>query len=245
MPLLDRVITAMPYELVDRVLFGSHPAAVPLQVVVQHLIGGPRPVVFDLDGVPFHCETSEKYFFERRQYERELWPVLEQHVSEDHVVYDIGAHIGYWAVRLSGIALEVYAFEPSPTNYSRLLENVMDLPNVIPVNTALAATDGTMNFVEKGSMSGEGRGAITVPKTTVDIFASKHRPPEFLLIDVEGAAGPVLAGAANVLAGRPKILAEVHGASEEDDVRSILDTARYRIVSMSDKPRYPFRLFAL
>jgi len=68
---MERILIAMPYWLTDRVLFGSHRAAQPLQILVQQIAGGPRPAGFLLDGHTFHYQADHKYFFERQDYERD------------------------------------------------------------------------------------------------------------------------------------------------------------------------------
>src|SRR5579862_6589687 len=151
--LIEHVLVSLPYDFTDRVLFGSHRAAVPLQVVIQHLIGGPRLASFQLDGHTFHCETGHKYFFEREKFECSVWEVLRRQIGSQDVVYDIGAHFGFWAVRLSKLCKKVVAFEPSSVNIQTVRQNAGMIPNVQIVNCAVGSADGVVNFSECGSMS--------------------------------------------------------------------------------------------
>src|SRR5487761_158731 len=159
---MEQILVAMPYRLTDRLLFGSHRATIPLQILVQRMIGGPRPASFLLDGHTFHCQTSHKYFFERQNFERDVWQILRERIRADDVVYDVGAHFGFWAIRLSRICRQVIAFEPSPTNLVTLIQNVGKIPNVAIINAAVGSVEGVMNFSEGGSMSRVGGGDLKV-----------------------------------------------------------------------------------
>ena len=69
------------------------------------------------------------------------------------VCLDIGAHVGYYTVlaaRLVGSEGHVYAFEPSPTNYKRLLANVElnGFDNVTASELAVGAEPGAAVLYE-------------------------------------------------------------------------------------------------
>ena len=243
--LLENVFVRLPYRITDRVLFGSHRGAPPLQVLVQHLIGGPRPASFSLDGHAFHCETSHKYFFEREHFEQDLWEILRESLSPNDVVYDVGAQFGFWAVRLSGICREVIAFEPSPINLVTLRRNAESIANVTLINAAVGSAEGVMSFSEGGSMSKVGVGETRVKVTTLDASTGNHPSPTFLLIDVEGFAGEVLRGASKALSGKLPMILEIHDQPERDAVNAILTKSGYEIRPIDGDHRFPFRIFAV
>jgi FkbM family methyltransferase len=230
------------YRLVERVLFGSHRFAVPLQTVIQHALRGPRPASFLLDGHWFHCTTAHKYYFERSDYERDLWPVLQRSVAPNSVVYEIGAHFGFWVVRLANLARHIYAFEPSPANLDFLRRNVGGFPNVSLIEAAVGATATEVAFSENGSMGAVGAGALSVPMVTLDDFASRHELPNLLLMDVEGYGGEVLRGASALLAAHPTIFCEIHTTDEENAITAALTEHGYKPDYQAD--RYPFRMIA-
>ena len=242
--MMENVFVRLPYRITDRVLFGSHRGAPPLQVLVQHLIRGPRPGSFSLDGHTFHCQTSHKYFFEREHFEQDLWEILRERLGPNDVVYDVGAHFGFWAVRLSGICREVIAFEPSPINLATLRRNAGSIANVTLINAAAGSAEGVMSFSEGGSMSKVGVGETRVNVTTIDASAENHASPTFLLIDVEGFAGEVLRGASKALTSRLPMILEIHDQSERDAVNAILTETGYEIHSIDNDHRFPFRIFA-
>ena len=244
MRVLERALTSLPYAVTDRVLFGFHPFVRPLQVLVQHLIGGPRPASFLLDGRTFHCSTAEKYFFEREHFEQELWSGLHKFIGSEDVVYDFGAHIGFWALRLSCLCKHVVAFEPSPINFQRLQQNVHNVRNITLVNAALAAKEGELTFTEAGSMSVLGGGDVVVRTTTLDASASQYPRPTFLLMDVEGYAGEVLEGGMALLRQKVPLICEIHHEQEERTTFQKLLDCGYQISRIDHTHRYPFRIAA-
>jgi FkbM family methyltransferase len=99
-------------------------------------------------------------------YDQELFEAIKFLSLENGVVYDVGAHIGYHALKFSasvGANGHVYAFEPNPVNYHRLCENIElndDLTKKItPLSYALANSRQTTIFlgsaeIENGTSSG-------------------------------------------------------------------------------------------
>ena len=220
-------------RIIDSVMFGQHAAAIPIQCFVQKLIGGPKPALFSLDGHPFHCETSHKYYLERSNFEPHVWEWLRTVVTPEDVVYDVGAHFGFWAVRLSRFTKQVVCFEPSPCNFKMLTRNTGGLPNVTCYEVAIGATNGKVSISEAGSMTSIGEG-IPVQMQRLDSFPS----PTLLLVDVEGYAGHVLAGAN--LDGVRVVLCELHNPREEQSVSNALSDYEVTIKGNS----YPTHLFA-
>lgn len=231
---------SLGYWLSDRVLFGSHRFAVPLQSGVQRLLGGPRAAAFPLDGHMFHCTTAHKYYFERSGYERDLWPVLRGCIRPDSTVYDVGAHFGFWVTRMASLVRKIYAFEPSPANLHFLRRNIGSFPNGTIVEAAVGSQTAEVAFAEGGRASTVGTGQLVVPMVTLDHFASCHEVPDLLLIDVEGYGGEVLREACNLLRSHPTIVCEIHHPSEEEDILSQLAGQGYTVHRRTE--RYPYRI---
>src|SRR4029450_12928968 len=95
----------------------------------------------------------------------------------EDVVSDVGAHFGFWAIRLSRVCRHVIAFEPSPANLVTLIQNVGTIPNVTIINSAVGSAEGDMSFSEDGSMSRVGVGDMKANLTTLDLSASRHPEP--------------------------------------------------------------------
>jgi FkbM family methyltransferase len=144
-----------------------------------------------------------------------------RHLRQDEIFYDVGANIGLYATLAQEISLEgeVHAFEPSPTIFNYLRENVGSRAGTFLNNEAITDTPGTAqlyasaaNFchslstihrdVEKYlNSAGIGRrfSRISVASTTIDLYVENHRPPSVIKIDVEGAEELVLRGAEKTL----------------------------------------------
>jgi FkbM family methyltransferase len=197
-----------------------------------------------LDGHEFNCTTAHKYYFERDNFERDLWPAIRDCIKPESVVYDFGAHFGFWAVRLSRLVRHVYAFEPSRQNREFLYRNLAKLPNVTVTEAAVGATSGEIAFSENGSMSTAGTGSFKVPMIALDDFARTNEPPDFMLVDVEGYAGEALRGASAVLTLRPALICEIHHAEEDAAVIPWLRERGYEVRYLDRTHPYPFRIAA-
>jgi FkbM family methyltransferase len=170
--------------------------------------------------------------------------LMVQHVAPGSVAYDIGANIGIHTLllsRLVGRNGQVYAFEPVPTLYDRLCENLSlnpSLPAARPVQLALGDSSGTADFYT-GHHAGAGHLAasgpesgdrIVVPTSKLDefVYRDHHAPPGFVKIDVEGAEGSVLAGAELVLSNaRPIVMVDLHTPAQDLAVGKSLSQAGY------------------
>lgn len=245
------------YPIVDRVLFGEHKYAIPLQTLVQHLIRGPRSASFTFrrgpaKGFAFFCLTSEKYYFERSDFERPVGLLFESIVKPGWVIYEVGGHIGYWAVVLSqlcGESGQVHVFEPSRLNFPRLYGNLQanGLSNVTPYNLAVSEKDGPLSLSEDGSMSRVGGANLTttVQAIRLDDFMKARRAPDLMLIDAEFHGDKVLHGAHEILRhARPDLVYEVHDAQEERKIDEILLPLGYRPCPIDRADGFPKRLYA-
>jgi len=167
--------------------------------------------------------TREKAYW-LGSFEPEVQSFLRGHVKPGDVVYDVGAHLGFFSLCAARLGARVFAFEISPANLPRLRRNVqLNELSITVVGAAVWSTDGGVGLAE-GATDSEWAvtGPGTHPSVTLDAFAREHGAPQLVKIDVEGAEGHVLRGAADVLASRPVIVCEMHGADERDQVRAAL-----------------------
>jgi FkbM family methyltransferase len=154
-------------------------------------------------------------------YEREQTALFRREVRSGHVVFDVGAHAGYYtllASALVGPTGKVFAFEPESRNY-RMLEKQVAInrcSNVALSPSAVSDSNGFARFA-RGTGSGTGHlsdsGAFSVPVLRLDEFAAEQGvTPTHVKIDVEGAEMQVLAGARELLASaRPILFLSTHG----------------------------------
>lgn len=154
-------------------------------------------------------------------YEPYTAAALLMYVREGDVVYDVGAHVGYFAaiarVRTGSGGL-VIAFEPRPAN-ARLLQRNMranQLDRVRVVQAAVGDRNGVDRFEDRtgagtGRLAANGRLEVTV-LTLDDFAASGDVPlPDLIKVDVEGGELAVLEGAGDLVARcQPRILLATH-----------------------------------
>lgn len=143
------------------------------------------------------------------------------------VVYDLGANAGFYAIiaaKAVGPSGMVYAFEPSPKLCERIRENVASnaFNHVEVVQAAVFKTDGEVDFGIVGDLSVSNSiraagdsGATRVQAVRLDTFSPQHRPPNLILIDIEGAEIDALDGALRTIQRhQPVIMVEVHWLGE-------------------------------
>lgn len=221
-----RAYFALPADARNVLFFESWPWCLPLQSLLNRALGGAHEIDVSfasgpLAGSSFRAHTSEKYFLLGAAYERHNWEMLMQLAQPGDVVYEVGAHAGYWALglaRMVGAKGQVIALEPSPSNFARLSHNVSlnqssgRATSILALNLAAGDREGSMMMTEAGTMSrlcGDGQAIKGAPAAKVSVrrlddlvFMDGHAVPSLLLIDVEGAAGGVLRGAERLLHGR-------------------------------------------
>lgn len=156
---------------------------------------------------------------------------------------DVGANAGSYTLLACGVAgARGYAFEPVPSTYRRLLQNLTVnhlLERVIPLNQGLGAERGALRFTSEEDCTNhvlaDGEAAdrvIDVPVVALD-EAIEHAP-SMMKIDVEGYETMVLRGASKTLAD-PRlhsVLIELNGAGErygfsEDAIAALFESAGF------------------
>ncbi len=173
-------------------------------------------------------------------YEYEKQQLFAQHIISGSVVYDIGAHAGFYTLLASvlvGTAGRVIALEPVPRNLFYLKEHlrINAVRNVQVLETAVADRRGMARF-DEGVGSSQGRlaaqGSLSVPVTTLDtlVFEEGLPCPDAIKIDVEGAELLVLSGAKTLLARRhPTLFLATHGAAVHNECCTFLRSLGYRL----------------
>lgn len=187
------------------------------------------------DSIMFIPEARvAKDYFNTGFYERGYvdWAV-ENFVSGDKNVIDIGAHIGWYTVALAGKANHVFSFECSPKSFNYLCANIA-LNNldykVTKYNCALSNEIGTTPYYIRDPNDGGGNGIskfeydnikntphIDVPKNTLDSYNLTNIG--FIKIDVEGHEKEVLEGSVETIKRNnyPKILFESWDEHQENN----------------------------
>ena len=128
-------------------------------------------------------------------------------------VWDVGANIGYYTRSFSEkIASNgtVFAFEPSPVNFSELSKECVKLRNVQLLNYGLGIVDCKLSFKQGSDHLGATSRIVDTQSTNtvlvdirsgVNLVAKKEiMPPQAVKIDVEGFELEVLQGMGELLA---------------------------------------------
>lgn len=146
-------------------------------------------------------------------------------VGPSDVVADVGANIGMTALLFSKLAKKTYAFEPSPSTYRILSENLSSngVDNVEPINIGFGENKETLwiTFAKNNRSGGyvsdkirpeSGHVTEEIHIETLDqFFAGRNPSPTFLKIDVEGFEMNVVKGASTFLAThRPVVVMEMN-----------------------------------
>jgi FkbM family methyltransferase len=160
---------------------------------------------------------------------------------DGRIVYEIGAFQGLLTLFFSGRAREVIAYEPNPSSYERVLENLRlnARTNVRLRDLAVGEHEGRITLLCDPLMPGGASGDPTlagqirqsaaarsldvrVVALDDDIAEAQLPPPDFVKIDIEGMELPALRGMTRTLAAhRPDLYLEMHGATMEHKDRNV------------------------
>jgi FkbM family methyltransferase len=175
--------------------------------------------------------------------------MLCRNISRGDLVFDVGANRGHIAMILSkqtGNSGRVIAFEPVKELCIDIEKNLAlnSIENTVILNKAVGRDESTVEFIFANSASTQGRLATTsacpkpedanvlqVQQTTLDLIAEKYGFPNFVKIDVEGAAKHVLEGAIQIISQkRAKFFVELHDTAEQLAVQTALVNCGYKAI---------------
>ena len=157
--------------------------------------------------------------------ERAIWlntyePWVQRKLGEvtrpGHLVFEVGAYIGTYALLMRRLAqgCRVIALEPDPRNRLRLEENLAlnGADDVVVLPDAVDAEEATVSFTSAGMHGSIGEGDEQVRTTTLDALARRFGIPDVVLMDIQGAEAAALQGGRELLqAGRTTWVVELHG----------------------------------
>lgn len=160
----------------------------------------------DRRGVPFDILNFGSY-------EEEDEPVLFNLLSEESIIFDVGANIGWYSLLFSKKMprSKVYSFEPITETYGYLVANIAlnGATNLSHFNLGLSEKEqlSTFYYFPGGSVLASERNLINCSKATkricqmesLDCFVSNHNIENIDLIkcDVEGGELSVIKGGIN------------------------------------------------
>jgi FkbM family methyltransferase len=169
-------------------------------------------------------------------YELSKQTAMLGYVQPGMVCYDVGANVGFYTLLFSYLAPNgrVVAFEPLGRN-ATLLRRHIELnhrENVTVLENAVADYDGTARFQEApspsmGYLSEQGNLAVGCRKLD-SLIGAGLPPPGLIKVDVEGAEGAVLAGAAETIRKySPIIFLATHGRQQHNKCIALLKKYGY------------------
>jgi FkbM family methyltransferase len=159
--------------------------------------------------------------FLKGTYEPVQSEAFQRLINPGSVVFDVGAHVGYYTVLSSDLAGprgRVIAFEPLPANLKYLrrhvrmngCDNVRILTNCVGEGSAIARFDDS-HGTGVGHLASEGTLEVQVRSLDEMVESGELPVPQFIKIDVEGAELLVLSGAERLLRRhRPTVVLSTH-----------------------------------
>ena len=181
-------------------------------------------------------------------YELKKQKRILEYLKPGMIVYDIGAHVGYYMLLFSkviGNSGKVYVFEPFFENLYFLNQHLElnNLENVIIVPVAISDKNGEIDFyLNHSSLEGtllknrmNYMNSIQVLSISLDSYIAiqRNRLPDLIKIDVEGAEYFVLVGMQKIMQSKKPILfIAFHGEEIARKCASILMQFNYRTINL-------------
>jgi FkbM family methyltransferase len=184
-------------------------------------------VMTDIGGKRYRIESDDNYLKHiSGVFEPHMVDLFDTLVKPSDTVLDIGANIGCTAILFGNRARNVVCFEPSPTTFKFLQQNVAaaGLINVKPVNLGLGKTAGRFEltfstdnrsggFVSNKMQASAGHQIEAIEIAQGDAFMAACGPGrvDFIKIDVEGFERDVIEGLrATIETDRPIVTLELN-----------------------------------
>lgn len=219
------------------------PVGTPLGKIYADAYRGPRVVpATTFWGAPMQVVLPDLASCEIHRYgliEPGLTSLLLDRVTPSAVVYDVGAHLGYYSLLAARLGATVHAFEPSRSALPLLGENVKSRATV--VRAGLWSEETELEFKDfglshsalntfiraKDPSLGEPATTYAAAVTTIDGYVELGGDaPDLIKVDAEGAELEVLRGAAKTMrTARPLITVEVGDADDTPRSRDVIDFA--------------------
>ncbi len=203
-------------------------------------------------GILLKIDPVRQLFLIVRDIEPHFQKVVQEHIKQNDIVFDIGSNIGYTSIAMSKIVGDsglVYAFEPVPTNLDDFKNNIElnKCNNIILISKALSNVNKITDFripnmgqnLSTASMiwHKNDESVLTLQLETIILDEYQHLKdlsPSFIKIDVEGAEGNVILGIQNLIKrSRPVIFIECSKNGREN-VWKVLKDLDYHCFNRED-----------
>ncbi|MHA1231168.1 MAG: FkbM family methyltransferase [Candidatus Helarchaeota archaeon] len=181
-------------------------------------------------------------------YEFKIIKLFKEYIKKNNIIFDIGAYIGtYSLLALSEKNVYVHAFEPCLESVKRIFENVYlnKVSTRIKINQmAVADYNGEIFlFLNKSARcntilnQAKSKEKCLVKCICLDDYCKKNKIiPNFIKIDIEGAASKLLKGALSLIKKEKIIwLIEIHNMSEKNAVLNLFSKEAYKIKKVDNR----------
>ena len=223
--------------------FGADPSTIPDRIATVS------------DGRHFHIGPDWIYWAIHLdlEFEPEATSVVRQLIRPRDTVVDVGANFGWYSTlfaKLAGPTGRVFAFEPVPSTYDRLTDNLERnglSHNVTAVRSAVGEQPGEVDVYVFGDLSHscaslspldqDNFKTVQAPIVNLDDFLCEQQiaQVDFLKCDVEGSELAVLKGCRRLLSApaAPIVMAELNADTSrafghtKDDIWQFLRDAGY------------------
>ena len=216
------------------------------RLLVDHLSPGALTEVCFADGTVFRFPFTDQYwrrfFYLDNTYEPEIEKFLRDSAEVNYVFLDIGANMGYWSARVSGLELghhESIAVEPAADTFALLeLNSKANGGRFSVLRHAVSDASGQTALLSSGPHAGRsispahphGHGEIVETITIDDIVRESQISPSRPLVvklDIEGAEVAAWSGAEDVFGRDSIFLYEDHGGDRSHkNTRRALELGR-------------------
>jgi FkbM family methyltransferase len=193
---------------------------------------------------------------------QDRFAVIADYIPKDPIILEAGAFQGQDSIRMAQHwpHATIYAFEPVPELFEQMRTATAAYCQIHPIALALATEEGTHTFWPSEHPKRPGKHSqagsllapkerlhwspiqfnepITVPTTTIDIWAHKHNIADIdlLWLDLQGYELPVMQASPHILSTVRAIWTEVHfieayaGQAQYADVTAWLATQGFTLV---------------
>ncbi len=130
------------------------------------------------------------------------YKVMNEAISSNHLIVDVGADKGYFSY-LSHTFLpdnQIYAFEPNPISYNKLIDTIIKQSNIIVLPLAISDKEETIKFTLSDSTTNcRDGGDVDIICKPLSNIIEKDRTIYFLKVDTEGHDLNVIKSASNFI----------------------------------------------
>jgi len=186
-----------------------------------------------------NCAVSNSIIKTNTFYESDFLEQVSSFITPEDVVFDVGAHIGNHAVYFASICnARVYSFEPNPTSYNVLSENIKlnSLEDSVSVlNSALGAEERKVGLeavhdTDIGTTRVSYSGENIHEMTSIDAYFKSNSMSSlaYIKIDVEGFEADVIKGAKEtILKFMPIVSTEVSTIEDFHELAELMTAYGY------------------